>query len=273
METAVRRFVSLLSRTVPKWGVAVAEALWFRARGRPMRPHPKDANEFGMSMMGRDMTGYTLGEGDVVLLLHGWGGAASDMNALAVATADAGYCAVVPNLPGHGPDRKARTDLFTMAAAVDAISATFGEPQTVIAHSFGAPVTFAAFPYGGPAQVVLIAPALRGEKFYEFFVRHLGLGKRAERIFGARFERFAGPHLLGVLRGEGDVPGAEMLVLHDPADDRTAYSDSAAYVGRRPSAELRSIPGAGHKSILADRRTIDAALTFLAMPATRRQAS
>jgi pimeloyl-ACP methyl ester carboxylesterase len=54
-----------------------------------------------LPVMGRDISGFTLGNGDVVLLLHGWGGAATDMSSLADAVADAGYQAVVPNLPGH----------------------------------------------------------------------------------------------------------------------------------------------------------------------------
>lgn len=33
-----------------------------------------------LPVMGRDISGFTLGNGDVVLLLHGWGRAATDMS-------------------------------------------------------------------------------------------------------------------------------------------------------------------------------------------------
>lgn len=263
MTSVLRSSVSVASRMAPRLGGAVAESLWFRPRGRPMRGVPEGAEMFSLAVMGRDVSGFTLGNGDAVLLLHGWGGAATDMSSLAVAVADAGYQAVVPNLPGHGPDRKSRTDLFTMAAAVDALGTLFGLPRAVVAHSFGAPVTFASFPQGGPERVVLIAPAIRGERFYDYFVQHLGLGNRARRNFMNRFERFAGPHLMGVMTGEGDVPGADMLVIHDPADDRTAFEDSADYVESRTASRLISVPGPGHKRILNDERTIAETVAFI----------
>ena len=263
MTSVLLSSVSVASRVAPRLGGAVAESLWFRPRGRPMRNLPEGAEIFSLAVMGRDVSGFTLGSGDVVLLLHGWGGAGSDMSSLACAVAEAGYQAVVPNLPGHGPDRKSKTDLFTMAAAVDALGALFGRPRAVVAHSFGAPATFAAFPHGGPERVVLIAPAIRGERFYNYFIRQLGLGKRAQRNFMSRFERFAGPHLMGVMTGDGDVPGADMLVIHDPADDRTAFEDSLDYVDRRAASRLISVTGTGHKRILSDQRTIVETVAFL----------
>ena len=263
MTSVLRNSVSVASRVAPRFGGAVAESLWFRPRGRPMRGLPDEAEPFSMAVMGRDVSGFTIGKGDTVLLLHGWGGAGSDMSALAAAVAGAGYRAVVPNLPGHGPDRKSRTDLFTMAATVDALGALFGLPRAVIAHSFGAPVTFASFPQGGPERVILIAPAIRGERFYDFFVRQLGLGQRARQNFMNRFERFAGPHLMGVMTGDGDVPGADILVIHDPADDRTAFEDSVDYVDRRPRSRLVSLSGVGHKRILRDELTIAETIAFI----------
>jgi len=43
-----------------------------------------------------------IGDGPTVMLLHGWGGSASDMMPLARAFARAGHRAIVFDLPGHG---------------------------------------------------------------------------------------------------------------------------------------------------------------------------
>ena len=69
---------------------------------------------------------------------------------------------------------------------------------------------------------------------------------------------------MGVLAGEGDVPGADILILHDPADDRTPYSDAAEYAQRRPATKLIEVPGGGHKGILRDQTACAETVAFLA---------
>jgi pimeloyl-ACP methyl ester carboxylesterase len=226
---------------------------------------PAGADTFSLGAAGHDVSGFTVGSGEPVLLLHGWGGASTDMTPLAAALSEAGYQAVVPDLPGHGYDRGSYSDVFRMAAMVDAVSYRFGRPRAVVAHSFGAVVTFATFPHGGPQRVVLIAPAVRGQRFFEVFEAQLGLGEKAFRRFRDRFERFAGPHLMSVMAGEGDVPGADMLILHDPDDDRTPYRDAFVYAGNRSGTKLVDVPNSGHKGILRDGLTRSETVAFIAV--------
>ncbi len=201
-------------------------------------------------VFGHEISGYSIGSGEPVLLLHGWGGASTDMAPLASALAEAGYRAIAPDLPGHGSDRGSGTDVFRMAATVDATVNLFGLPRSVVAHSFGAVVAFAAFSHGGPDRVVLVAPAVSGRLFVDAFKAQLNLGDKAFQRFEERFVAFAGPHLMDVFDGKGNVLGADMLVLHDPADDRTPFADSAAYASSRPATKLIEVPDTGHKGIL-----------------------
>lgn len=260
------RTVGITSRVAPGVGSAIAEKLWFHPKTRRAGDVPDGATAFSLSVAGRDLTGYTLGTGAPVLLLHGWGGAASDLGAIARVVGDGGFRAVAPDLPGHGSDRGSRTDLFVMAHVVDAVGALFGSPVTVVAHSFGAPVAFTAFPTGGPKRIVFVAPALRAERHYKWFGDVLGLGKRAQHRFVRRVERFAGPHVGKILRGEGDIPGAQIMILHDPDDAETAYADSVAFAASRRAVALEPIPGAGHRRILEDQRTLRLISSFVERP-------
>lgn len=257
------RTVGLASRVAPGLSAVIAEELWFRPMGRPTRGIPAGARSFDVTVGGRDLTGFTIGAGDVVLLLHGWGGTGSDMAPIAVALADAGFLSVVIDLPGHGSDRRSRTDLFRMAAAIDAVSAMFGSPAAVVAHSFGAAAAFNAFPHGGPRSVVLIAPAIRSERFFEWFSDQLGLARRARARLARRIERFAGPHIIEIMQGKADIPGADMLILHDPADLRTAFDDSEAFTQSHASAQLIPVPDSGHHRILRDDTAIAEIVRFL----------
>jgi pimeloyl-ACP methyl ester carboxylesterase len=215
-------------------------------------------------VFGNEVAGYSIGSGEPVFLLHGWGGASTDMAPLASAVATAGYRAVALDLPGHGSDRGSYTDVFRMAATVDAAVHAFGLPCSVVAHSFGAVVAFAAFQHGGPQRVVLVAPAVRGQRFLEGFKDHLELGDKAFAIFEERFVGFAGPYLMDVMVGLGDVHGSDMLVLHDPADDRTSFADSVAYAAARRATKLVEVPGSGHKGILRDSVTRAETVAFVA---------
>jgi pimeloyl-ACP methyl ester carboxylesterase len=264
MKALIPRLMSIVSRLFPRLGAAIAWYFWFRPHGRKSRRYPEGAEEFTFDVLEHVVNGFTLGAGEPVILLHGWGGVATDMAPLAAALADAGYQAVVPDLPGHGADRKSTTDVFRMAAAVDALVARYGRPAAVVAHSFGAVVTFAAFQHGGVDRAVLVAPAINSEWFLEVFRAQLGLGDRAFARFRKRFVGYAGPQIIEVLGGNGDIRGAEILILHDPDDDRTPFVHSAEFAGTRTETGLVAIPESGHKGILRDAVTREAVLGFIA---------
>ncbi|MEA2000857.1 MAG: alpha/beta fold hydrolase [Actinomycetota bacterium] len=252
MKNPLLRAISIVSRISPRLGGRIAWYLWFHPHGRANTRYPDGAERFTINVFRHEISGYSIGDGEPVLLLHGWGGASTDMAPLASALAEAGYRAVAPDLPGHGSDRGSSTDLFRMAATVDATVNQFGLPRSVVAHSFGAVVTFAAFAHGGPERVVLIAPAVTGQLFIDAFKAQLNLSDKAFQRFEDRFVAFAGPHLMDLFAGKGDVRGADMLVLHDPADDRTPFAEAAAYAASRPATKLIEVPDTGHKGILRD---------------------
>ncbi|HDH02868.1 MAG TPA: hypothetical protein ENH15_01320 [Actinobacteria bacterium] len=64
------------------------------------------------------------------------------------------------------------------------------------------------------------------------------------------------------MRGNGSIPGAEVLIFHDPMDNRTPYQGSAAFVEANQSAQLISVRDVGHQSILFDPVAIERAVSF-----------
>src|SRR5438128_12585220 len=106
-----------------------------------------DGNPFlpGFAELHTDLRGVRLrwfeaGEGEPLLLVHGFGGAAS--NWTAVAPALAGRCRVlVPDLPGHGastafPAPPERLDPYAERLGLLLERATAG-PAVVVGHSLG----------------------------------------------------------------------------------------------------------------------------------------
>jgi pimeloyl-ACP methyl ester carboxylesterase len=248
----------------PAAAARIAESLYFRAMGARPRAAVEAGEPFSFTVQKRTVTGYVIGEGEPVLLLHGWRGTAGDMSAIALAVAEAGMRAVAIDLPGHGDDRGARTDLFLMGAAVHAAGGLFGRPAGVVAHSFGAVVVFGSFPDGGPRRIAFFGPAIRGDRYLKGFGHHIGLNRRTLDRFVARIERYAGPQLLPILYGRGEVPGADYLIQHDPEDAWTPMVDSERFVDAHPEARLVVVEGVGHKGILRDPEAVRRAARFLA---------
>jgi pimeloyl-ACP methyl ester carboxylesterase len=79
---------------------------------------------------------FEAGDGPLVVLAHGLGGAAS--NWLVVAPALAERCRVqVPELPGHGGSSALPAPVLTLDAYADRLAALVDEPAIVVGHSLG----------------------------------------------------------------------------------------------------------------------------------------
>jgi pimeloyl-ACP methyl ester carboxylesterase len=208
-----------------------------------------------------NVTGFEVGSGPVALALHGWGGRTAQMGSLARRLAGEGYRVVVPELPGRaGGDQ---TDIGQAAAAVRLVIDEAGSPDIVIAHSFAAMVMRLAFASDAPPAAVLIAPALDVNDALEVFGDRLGLYPVARRGLRKRLEawdRALWPKVSSLLPEQ--MPGTEMLIIHDPSDDETPFARSAELAAIRPGTAIISLDGVGHSRILTDPATLDHVANF-----------
>lgn len=200
--------------------------------------------------------GYETGTGPVALALHGWGGRAAQMAPIARRLADEGYRAVIPQTPGHagGPS----TDIKQAASAVRAIVEDVGWPEIVVAHSFASMVLRLAFPEEAPERVALIAPALDVHDALEVFGDRLRLMPWARRGLRKRLEAWD-PGLWPTVSqsSPAQLPGANVLIVHDPDDPETPFARSAELAAIRPGTSIVALEGAGHSRILSHPETLN----------------
>lgn len=220
----------------------------------------------------RTLHGFQIGSGPAVVLVHGWGGQAAQMAPLAAAIADSGFRAVALDLPGHGVDRRPRSDAFQMASAVRALVDSLGGAAGVVAHSLGSVATLVAFDDGMPARIVLVAPVLDIEHAVTVFVSRAQLFPWTADRLRSRFKDFVGSDWWTKLtRGsDTDLGDADLLVVHDVGDRETPFDVSAALAEKHPRAEFLATTGLGHSRILADEAVGEAVSNFLAPSARRR---
>ena len=214
----------------------------------------------------------TMGDGPTVMLLHGWGGSASDMMPLATAFAREGHRAVVFDMPGHGRSPGRESSLVQFLRAIDAVAGALGAPEIVVGHSFGGAaavlaINELALPVRG---AVLFSPAPGPAYYVERFSRTIGLPRdRAVGMMRLVVERVGRPveslDALVAARST-DVPA---VIFHDPADREVPFEFSARMASAWTGSRLVPAPALGHKRILRDPETIGAAVEFARSVTTR----
>lgn len=266
---AVRAGVGVLQAVAPSVAGAAAERLWFRPPRPPVSLLARHAaglsraDPLRLRVNGRDLRGWTLGEGPLALLVHGWGGWAAQFGAIAHALADAGFEAVSVDLPGHGQDRARRTDMFQWADALHALVEHRGAPALIVGHSLGAMAASYAFDDTPPPAAVFLAPALSTADAIDNFAHMMRLRPATAEDLRTRLRTFIGDAWPLINQGaELEWPRGPLLVVHDRNDPQTPFAISAALAERHAHVDLMEVDGPGHNRLLREPAVTEAVADF-----------
>lgn len=208
--------------------------------------------------------------GPVVLLLHGWGGHAGQMLALAQALAGQGLRPVLVEMPAHGRSGGSVSNLPQFARAIDYVCATLRQQghglRAVVAHSLAANAAAYAASRGLPVErLVLLAPPASPRGYVRLFGHVFGLSEATIAGIQTRIETREGVLLA---QFEPDAVGARIriptLVVHDREDRINRFADGQAYARSIGGAELLPTDGLGHRKILKDEGVLGRVAAFLA---------
>ena len=248
----------------------VAYRVWFTPPRPGARAIERDADRLKtvepitVTVNGGDRPGFVTGEGPLVILAHGWGGRAAQMLDLALSAARNGYRAVAIDSPGHNTDEQRTSDGFQMAAGLEAVEVRFGPPAALVTHSLGAMTAVMAFGDRPPGAVVWLAPVLDLREALQLFAHRAKLAPWTTQALQRRVKRFTGERWPVLTAGaDTELPRAELLVVHDPADPDASFDTSAALAERRSRTRLVDAPGLGHNSLLRDPGVIETVERFL----------
>jgi pimeloyl-ACP methyl ester carboxylesterase len=246
-------------------------ARWF------MRPPPRrtprrreyaallEAERFSFAFDGEQLAVYRWGEGPAVLLLHGWGGSASQLYGFVPALLQAGFSAIAFDAPAHGASTGSWLTLTRYAAAIARVAEHFGELHAIVAHSFGAPAVSYAIARGLRAErAVFIGPPADALAWFTSFGHALGLSAPVAAAAREAVELRAGVSLAQLNAAAfGPRLALPLLVVHDRLDREVPWSDGAAVAAASPQATLATTEGLGHRRILRDPGVVNRVLEFV----------
>ena len=211
--------------------------------------------------------------GAAALVVHGWGGSATDMLPVSKPLLDAGLHVLLLDTRCHG--RSDDSDFVSMPAFAEDVRAALAwlrtQPQVdptrivLVGHSVGAGAClFVAVGDPAIAAVVSLASMADPEAFMSRRLRRWLPGplttlamRYVEHAIGHRFAEFSPVHTIGRVR-------APVLLLHGERDTTVPLSDAYRLQAQAPSrSTLVVMPDADHSSVEALDGARPAVLSFL----------
>jgi len=267
---ALRAGFAGLSRVWPGLAGRWAESLFFtpprpRHRGRGFDDRLAGARPVLLGGRGGRVAAWRWGTGPAVVLVHGWGGHAAQLQAFAAPLLGHGLSVWTFDAPGHGRSEGRHSSAMEFLRALRLVLDAAGPARGVIAHSLGAAaVTFGLVQGLAFGRVVFLGPPRNPGDWIHRFAHRLALTppavsalrRRAERRLRVRWEEFD----LCRLAPRQRVP---LLIVHDRDDAEVAPSDGALLAQFWPGARLKTTAGHGHYRLLRAPEVVDAAARFL----------
>jgi pimeloyl-ACP methyl ester carboxylesterase len=261
----------------PGIAARLAQRFWFT----PPRPRIREdvhaflktGERLALKVNDRPVVAWKWGSGPAVILMHGWGGFAGQMQAFVHPLVRAGFQAITFDAPAHGasgPSRfgARRATLFDFADVLRVLAREQPEIAGVIAHSGGctaAAWTIRTMPQWSAPPMVFLAPMASALGYQKIFQRALGLSDEVMRRFRANTEReleFRWEDLeVPAMAAHMTTP--PVLVVHDHDDRETSWSEGQAIAIAWPGAQLQSTTGLGHRRILRDPTVVEAVVRFV----------
>jgi len=270
--TLLRQGLRLAQALGPRLGGALALRLFCsplppKFLGRRALPAPWVAEDWAFE--GSHLRAWRHGEPAAerprVLLVHGWGGRAAQMRALAEALWQAGMDPVLLDLPAHGHSGGWSSHLPQWRRALFAAAARLGPLHGLVAHSLGAVAGLSAAARGLPVQrLALLATSAPPATVLAWFGHAFGLGEASRADLRERLEQLSGGPLAqfepaGLAQGLGQP----VLLIHDEQDRAAPVAHARALVEALPQARLLLSSGLGHRRVLDHISHLDAVCAHL----------
>ena len=267
--------LSITSTMSPQLAARIAYPMFVTpSPRRELRPEERrimdEARETSVRVRSSKLNVYEWKKGpDVVLLVHGWQGRASQFNVLVRSLRARGFTVVAFDAPACGASEGTTTDIADYIDAMRKLQRIYGPFAGVVGHSFGALAALSAVNEGLVARRVVGVGTIPDAAFLlSSFAERLQLSKATVNALVERFQftrslgdidirdRFSG------IKNPINVP---TLFVHDQDDSRVPHTASEQLqAAHGPSSRLLLTRDYGHSAVLAAGEAIDAMVDFLA---------
>jgi pimeloyl-ACP methyl ester carboxylesterase len=258
------RAVRWLVQRCPRLGALLLAELFIAPRSRrPPLAGLAGAGVRELSVGRRRVRVHDAGEGPLVILVHGWQGAASQLETLAQSVLAAGFRVALFDMPAHGEAPGWSTSGVEFVTVLERVAAELAPVHAVVGHSLGGTAALLALARGVPmAGAVAIAPMPSFDFALRSYARTFALSASARERLERRLEARLGIRGRDFDLASVRLPGPAFLV-HDRTDRAIPSRQSRRLCERWPGVRLLETAGLGHNRVLDAEDVAQAIVEFL----------
>ncbi|HDY7920799.1 alpha/beta fold hydrolase [Vibrio vulnificus] len=205
------------------------------------------------------LTTYTLGEGPVWVLTHGWSGTASQFFPLMAHIASRGFTALAYDHPAHGESSGDVGHIPAFVEGLDAVLDSLDEVAGLVGHSMGtASALECRHQKLEDKPMLLIAPVLNYVENLFSSIERSGYSMKLFRAVVSEVEeQFNYPIQSVDPYRRLAQRRVQTLIVHDEQDKFTSHAVSASAAQEMENVELISTQGQGHGRVMKCQQVLD----------------
>jgi predicted esterase len=261
----LKKVFNTLQKIFPRLTAKIAFNFISKPKGKKIRAFEKAILEIAIKDIIRfnkfNIQTYKWGNGTKkALLIHGWGGRASNFGAIIPELTKNNYTVISFDGPCHGESTKKKTSFFEMSDLVK-LFLKKDKYDLIITHSMGTVLTFTAMnsiKYKVNQMIVLTSPS----KFLEFIdlaVTQFGLTNKTTRLLINKIRKTTTEYDPITLDAESIVKDIEMknvTFIHDKFDKVIPIEKTKNVSSFIKNSKLIEIEGTGHFKMLWSKKVV-----------------
>lgn len=227
----------------------------------------KQASSFDLTFKHNKIKVFEWGAGPVILLVHGWGGRALQMNSFVTALVNKGYKVVAFDHKGHGESSSRFSSYPEMVRSTTMVARHYAQDlYGAVAHSIGANGMFKVSEhFDHKLKIVAVAPAENFMAVLEKLRMRLGVYEKLFAQVVREIETDSDFHLSDLTVLDYDkIRQHEVLLVHDKFDRMNKISGSYEIQKNLQGTNLMETEMLGHSRILGNQGVVDRVVAHFA---------
>lgn len=212
------------------------------------------AKQFQLNVDDQKIYAYSWGEGPKVLLVHGWGGYATQFSQIILQLVKSGFEVITFDAPGHGQSTGKHSDILLFEKSIHEVNAILGNVDFIIGHSLGGVASLLAIKNGLKINkfISISAPSISEDILYQFR-KQINATPKIDSVienhildkYNIPFDQVSAETIAKEIKEE--VP---TLLIHCEDDNRVPLKHMVVLKKNIPQSEYYTSSGKGHIRIL-----------------------
>ncbi|AFY54771.1 putative hydrolase or acyltransferase of alpha/beta superfamily [Rivularia sp. PCC 7116] len=227
----------------------------------------EQADIFTIPAQPAELTAYSWGKGKTILLVHGWGGRATQLGSFVEPLVELGYRVLAFDAPAHGKTAGTQTNVLQFAQAIKTVVEKEGSIDSIIAHSLGSASTSIVLNEGLQVRkIIFLGAVCYISTTVKMFCKSAKLSPELEQELRSLMEIKFGRDVWQELSVDKRVNSLKIpaLLFHDRNDREIPLEESIAINKSWSDSQLITTSRLGHRRILRNEEVIQQTIKFIA---------